>query len=335
MRGTAVIVLGAAAVFTLSQLPPAQLRADSTAMGREIAALGARGWQWLNDSAARHANVAGATRMIRSDVRRVESWVASAVGSVSEPVYPIAGARIQIVGASGARQMILHMARTVSVPLIERTLGMKFRDVVSIRLFATRRGYDAALIAMGVSSAKAGAMVNRTGGVEAGSSVFLPLFNDPGRYTLTNVLTHELTHVLLYQNHLSHILPIWMNEGTACYEGLAAEREESPTAAASLLEVGLHGVAAAQASATEVPLQASEAGLLRAPYDAEIQDFEAVALLVRRDGLAHYAAFLRRTSGLGVAGAFRDAYGMTLPAFCAAFMRDLKGVTLAMEGAVI
>ena len=333
MRGVAVIVLGAVAVFTLSQLPPTQLRADSAAVGQGIAGLEARGWQWLNDNPARRADLTAATRTVSRDLRRVESWVASVAGGVSEPVYGVAGVRMQIAGASAVQPMILHLARTVSVPQIERALGMKFQAPVSIQLFTTKASYDAALVAMGVTGAQAGVMVDRTGGIEAGSSVYLPLFNDPGRYALANVLTHELTHVLFYQNSLSNILPTWMNEGTAWYEGLTAQRAQSPAAADALLELGLRGVAAAQASAAELPLQSSEAQLLRAPYDVEIQDFEAVALLVRWDGLAHYAAFLRQAARLGVDGAFRHAYGMTLPAFRGAFMRDLRGITLAMENA--
>ena len=333
MRGAAVIVLGAVAVFTLSQLPSAQLRADSSAVGQRIPDMEARGWQWLNENPARRADVAEAARTVSRSLQQVESWVAGLAGRVSAPAYGAADLPMQVAGAGAVRPTILRLARTLSVPQIERTLGMKFQAPVAIQLFTTKASYDAALVGMGVARAQAGVMVDRTGGVEAGNSVCLPLFNDPGRYAFSNVLTHELTHVLFYQNNLSNILPTWMNEGTAWYEGLTAQRAQSPAAADALLELGLRGVAAAQASDAALPLQASESQLLRAPYDVEIQDFEAVALLVRKGGLAHYAAFLRQAVRLGVAEAFRHAYGMTLPAFRGAFMRELRGVTLAMEDA--
>ena len=333
MRVAPLLVLGAMAVFTLSQMPASRVRAASEAIGRSIANLEVQGWRWFNDDPPRRAELDRLAAEIGRGLAAAQSWVFGAVGGFSGHLHTIAGVQMQIDGAAADKQAIVRLAGGISIPQIQRTLGMTFHGPIAVSLLQDKSAYDKALMSLGATGSQAGVMVDRTSGVEAGDSVYLPLFNDGGKYMLANVLTHELTHVLFYQNNLSNTLPTWLNEGTAWYEGLTAERSLSRLSADHQLEVGLQGVGVASSSGTALSLQATEAQLLRAPYDVEIQDYEAVSLLVALHGVKHYAAFLREVRRTSVPTAFRRAYGMSLSAFVGRFADYLRAVTFSMENA--
>jgi len=67
--------------------------------------------------------------------------------------------------------------------------------------------------------------------------MWIRLYNLHGKADLANVLTHELTHVAFNQAGIGYKLPLWLNEGTSWYTGLAAQESVNP--AETKLEVSL------------------------------------------------------------------------------------------------
>jgi hypothetical protein len=155
-------------------------------------------------------------------------------------------------------------------------------------------------------------IVSQTGGVTVGSDVWIPLYALQDESDLANVLTHELTHVVLNQMGIGDQLPTWINEGVAWLNGREAQSRIAPDKVAAEDEAFAQQIRQAAAAGKLVPLSAGEEEILRAPYNVEWEDYLAVRQLIQQGGPASFQAFLRDAVKYGVDKSFALHYHTTL-----------------------
>ncbi|UOF91328.1 hypothetical protein LSG31_03465 [Fodinisporobacter ferrooxydans] len=181
-----------------------------------------------------------------------------------------------------------------SIPTLEKSVTNPFQTNVEIVLFSQPATYRHALISAGVDVKNAHLMMQETGGVAFGNTVFIPLYQTNSQVEMVNILTHELTHVSIQQLGIANQLPIWLNEGLAWQEGFNAEQLADP------FEVRMQQKEIAQSIRTAyqenrlLPLSADEQDILHANYNVEYQDYLAVTYLEQRFGSAKFDQFLNR-----------------------------------------
>lgn len=345
--GTLLTFVAAAGVLMLVQMPPDRLHALSAEAGAAIAraemsiagvlertaigrsALTDIGYAWRDASTALeridlHALAAGLATVNGA------AWDGAATVSASHATPAPDGFSISAGNPGIASSLLETVRRALAVyalPQLAGAFGRPFDAAANIQVYTQPAAYAVALRQYGMTGAEAGLMASRTGGAQDGNNVFLALYNDPGTGAMVNVLTHELTHVSLYQQGILPDLPAWVNEGTAWYEGLSAEARYSPGAARGELAMGLNGVEAAWQADAALPLTAGERAILHASYDVEIEDYEAVDSLVQSDGWPRFAAFLREIPTVGFTAAFAGSYGQRPVRFERTFAAHLGMVT--------
>lgn len=210
----------------------------------------------------------------------------------------------------------------VSVPLLTKDVGQA-PSGAQVVLFSTRAAYGKALLQAGLSSDEAAAVVQQTGGITIGTSVWIPLYNLQDSAELTNVLTHELTHVVYNELGIGDRLPTWLDEGAAWREGLAAEAAVNPREAQALAQAYNAQLQDAAAQQMLLPLSANEQDILGADYNVEWQDYLAVQQLVDQYGESKFRAFLDGVPSQGADASFQAAYGISLSDYEKAFEERL------------
>lgn len=225
------------------------------------------------------------------------------------------------VSASAVREAA-NIIQQVSVPLLTKDVGQA-PSSAQVVLFSTRQAYSKALLQAGLSSDEAAAVAQQTGGLTIGTSVWIPLYNLQDSAELTNVLTHELTHVVYNERGIGDRLPTWLDEGAAWREGLAAEVAVNPQEAQALAAAYNAQLQDAAAQRMLLPLSANEQDILGADYNVEWQDYLAVQQLVDQYGEEKFRTFLDGVPSKGADASFQAVYGMSLSDYQKAFEERL------------
>lgn len=329
-----IVVLGLV-VYGLSQVPRNDLRTASAAAGQWLAQAEKSALQGVQSGAV----VVDAKRLeevlatLETDAQRaLKGYLPTQFRGSSVGVAPIIVRSGDLSVTTAELRKVDSIAAQVSVPQIERTLGFTFLSPVRISVFASRAAYDTALQGLGATASQAVSMAQRTGGVEDGNQVLIPLFNNRQRGDLHDVVTHELTHAVFYQNGVIQRIPTWLNEGTAWYEGMMAQERVTPQAVTSLLKSAQTAITSAFGQGYGIGISASEAALLRAPYNVELEDYFAVQDLTRIGGWNAFVRFLHDTPGDGVTRAFHAVYAKSgsLVNYVRWFDRQLRAGTFTV-----
>ncbi|WP_245530694.1 hypothetical protein [Alicyclobacillus acidocaldarius] len=225
--------------------------------------------------------------------------------------------------------------RVNSIQRIRDFLGVRMNHTATIVLVKNAADYQAELRQLGVSAGDASSLSEDSNGFTLGSTVVIPLFQNPTDVDLANVLTHELTHVDINQ-HISNI-PSWMNEGMAVYMGMNGQKAiENPVDFASDEKQDAEDILQVVQSNQLVPLTGSEAAILsgQETYDYELQDWLAVCYLIAHYGKSSIQTLVRHLESENPNQAFYDTYGETVSAFNAQFTKALKqSASVASAGA--
>ncbi|MCL6517591.1 hypothetical protein [Alicyclobacillus sp.] len=226
--------------------------------------------------------------------------------------------------SAGAVRDAANIIDRVSAPLLKRDAGQAPKDA-DVVLFSTRATYQKALLKAGLTADEAADVADETGGITIGTAVWIPLYNLQDAADLTNVLTHELTHVVYVERGIGDRLPTWLDEGAAWREGLAAEASVQPEAVRRKAAAYNEELDAAAANGAVLPLTADERDILGAGYNVEWQDYLAVQQLLDRFGEDRFRAFLDGVAKYGAEGSFEAVYGMSMPAYEEEFQSHLHG----------
>lgn len=224
-------------------------------------------------------------------------------------------AQIRIINRGASAATVEHVRNLIqqnNLPgLVSGVLNEHLRGPVQLYLAQTAGEYKSVLASLGVSPEDAARFTRDTGGFTQDSTVVVPLYQNTTDPDLVNTLAHELTHVYLNQNVGD--LPSWIDEGLAVYVGMSAQRKvQDPVAYEGYAKQAAEDVISAAAQGKLVPLTADESAVLSGgqPYDLELQDWMAVADLIRTHGSASVHRFLQAVAGGTSAGAaFRNAFG--------------------------
>lgn len=168
----------------------------------------------------------------------------------------------------------------------------------------------------------------QTAGFTYSSSVVIPMYLYTNKAYLANTLTHELTHVVLNQEHLGALLPTWLNEGFAWYNGMEAERRVNPASEQRLYQLLLSGIQSAKEQQQLLPLNVGEEQVLHhnAQYNLEFFDYLAVNRLISTYGIKKFQGFLANIHGEGVSGSFQRSFGISLQQYDNQFYQQFERV---------
>ncbi|MCF8563740.1 hypothetical protein LLE49_03175 [Alicyclobacillus tolerans] len=218
---------------------------------------------------------------------------------------------------------VLADVQKYSLPVLEHNAGQVPVQTTQLIAFNTDKGYLRSIRQIFPKNEITNAS-GQTAGFTLASEVFLPMYEYQNQAYLVNTLTHELTHVVLNQQHIGAVLPTWMNEGFAWYDGMTAERMVSAADAAQLENLLQDGINRAVQTGELLPLTASESDILRVNhiYNVEFEDYLAVKHLIDRYGLAKFRAFLN-ASPQGVAQSFYRQYHMPLSQYQTQFFQHM------------
>lgn len=227
--------------------------------------------------------------------------------------------------ATSAVRASAQLVQSLSTGVVHQVTGVSLKKA-QVVLFSSPQTYGRALEKAGVPAGEIDSIVQNTGGLTVGETVWIPLYNVQNEADLANVLTHELTHAALNQAGIGDSLPTWVNEGTAWLSGMMAEQQVSPQAVARLASASDAQLRHAAANGALLPLTASESDILQASYNVEWEDYRAVQSLVSKYGLAKWTAFLQGIPSRGVAGSFSQVYGISLQTYEQQFVNGLERV---------
>lgn len=223
--------------------------------------------------------------------------------------------------------------RVNAVQRIRDFLGVRMNHTATIVLVKNAADYQAELRQLGVSAGDASSLSQDSNGFTLGSTVVIPLFQNPTDVDLANVLTHELTHVDINQ-HIANI-PSWMNEGMAVYMGMNGQKAiENPVDFESDEKQDAENILQVVQSNQLVPLTGSEAAILsgQETYDYELQDWLAVCYLIAHYGKSSIQTLVHHLESENPNQAFLDTYGESVSAFNAQFTRALKQSAAVASG---
>lgn len=230
-------------------------------------------------------------------------------------------------GDNGASKQVLQAAnqliQNISWPVLQENIGLTPVQTIDIVFFSTERGYANALLKAGIAPGEVPAIVANTGGITVDSDIWIPQYALQDKSQLANVLTHELTHVFFNQAGNGEKLPTWINEGTAWYNGLAAQEKVSPAETKAEILAERADVKNAAQTGHLLPLSASEQDILKASYNVEFEDFMATESLIQRYGIGQFKTFLNLTTRQNVNQSFNTVFEMTLPAYENSFLKSL------------
>ncbi|MBM7865979.1 hypothetical protein GTO89_06500 [Heliobacterium gestii] len=229
-------------------------------------------------------------------------------------------AGIQVLaGDNGVPDSIVRQAaetvQTLSLPIVQAKLGQAPSNQAVVVLYSTKNAYRKALTGAGVDADLITPIVENTNGICIGTDVWLPLYSLQDKSSLANVLTHELTHVVFNEQGLGTKLPTWVNEGVAWDAGMTAMKKVNPAMARRMASSLNSQLGRAAKEGRILPLAASEEDILRADYNVEWQDYQAVDDLIKKYGEDRLRAFLTGARRSGVAASFQAQYGMSITRF--------------------
>lgn len=183
------------------------------------------------------------------------------------------------------------LIKEISLPTLKSKLNRVPVKIVNITLFTTPEYYGQALLRAGIASSEVTSMVKNSGGVTLNSSIWIPVYNLQGKGGISNALTHELTHVTLNQAGIAGKIPLWLNEGTAWYTGLAAQEKVDPYGAKLEAMVLKDSVQSLAQKGKLLPLDYTEQGL----YSIEAQGYLATDALIKKYSLETFQEFFKQT----------------------------------------
>ncbi|HZW82451.1 MAG TPA: hypothetical protein VFF14_03375 [Candidatus Deferrimicrobium sp.] len=212
-------------------------------------------------------------------------------------------------------QSALSIINTLSLPILQDNINLTPSKDVDIVLFSSKTSYANSLQKAGVDTKLIPALVANSGGVTVGADIWIPLYALQDKAELANVLTHELTHVVFNQIGIGENLPTWINEGTAWYDGLAAQAKVNSSETKLDMASLQNEVLAAGKSGKLYPLSANEPDIINAPYNVEYEDYLAVNYLIKNYGKATFQQFLQECENQSVNSAFQGNFGMGMKSF--------------------
>ncbi len=212
-------------------------------------------------------------------------------------------------------QSAIKTINSYALPVLRDNFNLSPVQDVNLVLFSSKTSYANALQQAGVESKLIPSLVSNSGGVTVGADIWIPLYALQGKADMANVLTHELTHAVLNQMGIGDNLPTWIDEGTAWYNGLAAQEKVNPTETKLDMNALQNGVLAAARAGRLYPLSASEQDIINAPYNVEYEDYLAVNYLVKNYGKSTFAEFLQECAKQSANSSFKDHYNMGLNSF--------------------
>lgn len=195
---------------------------------------------------------------------------------------------------------------------ISGDFGLPFTQPVRIYLAADSAGYRQILLSHAASGTEVDQLVQASAGIAYGNDIFIPVSDSNADKDLKNIIAHELTHVLLYQNGAGK-MPSWINEGLAWREALKAEFEGYANVVYKGRKSELRN------SILDAKQAGKLIGLLHDPkdtisvkpgYNVEIQDWLAVDYLINQYGFDKLFDYLSRVKR-GDAEPFTRAFGVT------------------------
>lgn len=229
-------------------------------------------------------------------------------------------------GDNSVKQTVINAAGDIikqsSLPILKQYINALPTSAVNIVLFSSEKSYGDALLKAGASESSIPAYTQKTGGITVGSEIWVPLYNLSDLSELSNVLTHELTHVTFNQMGIGDKLPTWINEGAAWRDGLLAQQKYNSFATMEEMVSQQMSVLQAAGSSQLLPLTASEDDIINASYNVEYEDFMAIEALVKQYGADQFLAFLSSTSQKDVAQAFQDTYKTDIQSYQDAFLQS-------------
>ncbi|MDI3327927.1 MAG: peptidase MA family metallohydrolase [Alicyclobacillaceae bacterium] len=225
--------------------------------------------------------------------------------------------------SAGTVHAAAGLIRNMALPVIEKQIGHVPAGEVRVVLFSTERTYANALLRAGIQPDLLPEIVAQTGGVTVGSDIWIPLYALQDQSDLANVLTHELTHVVLNQMGLGERLPTWINEGIAWFDGREAQNRINPGKVRAEERALSEQLNRAVRAGALVPLSSDTDAILQAPYNVEWQDYLAVDYLIRTYGPETFKAFLNDAVRQGPERSFAAHYPMTLGQYEASFQAAL------------
>lgn len=219
--------------------------------------------------------------------------------------------------------VVSQLARTISLPIVTANSGLHPNGAMFV-IYTTPAQYERATIEY--FGASAGPAAADTGGFTVGSAIDIPLYKYASTPVLANTTTHELTHVMLNQSGLGQVLPTWINEGFAWYNGMQAQRELSPSTEQTLAKQLSSQLGTAQQHGELSPLDSPVAQILRMNhiYNVEFVDYLAVRQLIKVHGLSAFHAFLHDIPRYGVDFSFAFHFHTKRQQFETAFIQSLQ-----------
>ncbi|KYP79911.1 hypothetical protein AYW79_04450 [Ferroacidibacillus organovorans] len=210
----------------------------------------------------------------------------------------------------------------VSVSILKENLGVTPQNT-NIALFSSKQSYAAALAMAGVGSQDILSMAAKTGGITAGSDIWINWAALQSNSDLANIFTHEVTHAVFNQEGISDSVPTWVNEGTAWFDGMDAQRKVSSVEADQIIHANNEQLRRAAQSGQLLPLSASERDILNASYNVEWEDYRAVHELVQRYGLTKYREFIEGAKN-GTEKSFLSNFGISMQTYTKNFEAEIS-----------
>ncbi|MCL6547338.1 MAG: hypothetical protein K6T30_00340 [Alicyclobacillus sp.] len=250
----------------------------------------------------------------------------------------LAGMKLIVSGSGSQTSAGVNQVRTLLTQyhladLVSHNLHMQASQPVHVYVAQTAQGYARELQTIGISKGQAQSLSEDTGGFTQGNTVIVALYQNQRIPDLANTLAHELTHAVLNQN--VGRLPSWINEGLAVFNGMAGQSAvQDPVAYAGYARQMAESVLDAAADGDLVPLADDEAQVLsgNASYDLELQDWLAVAYLIRHHGYAAFTDYFRRLRfGVPSSAAFYATFGETPQQYNREFTAWLKSLTTSKD----
>ncbi|MGZ4111122.1 MAG: hypothetical protein ACXVP5_01580 [Tumebacillaceae bacterium] len=217
-----------------------------------------------------------------------------------------------------------QIVQQISLPILKENVGLPASGTHLV-LFSSQQSYAQALVQAGVPQQQLQSIVSNTGGLTIGNDIWIPLYNLQDKSDLANVLTHELTHVVLNQKGIGDTIPTWVNEGMAWHDGMLALNQVNPNKAKQEAAELTKQVQDAKQNGKLLPLTASEDDILTADYNVEWTDYLAIQNLISQDqnGPAKIDAFLNGIAKQGVDNSFQAQYGQSITQYEKEFTQTL------------
>jgi hypothetical protein len=258
-----------------------------------------------------HPRIHHLPRVKSGHARTTSSGIEVAAGDASVPLSTI--------------NMATDIIKNLSIPVLQDSLDSVPTRNTHVVLFSSPQSYANSLRKSGISPDEVDTIVSETGGLTIGSDVWIPLYNLQDPSDLANVLTHELTHVVLNQKGIGEQIPTWINEGIAWHNGLTAQTHMNPVKAQEERYALTQQVKQAAENGKLLPLSADEYDILHANYNVEWEDALAVEYLIQNYGKQTFKSFINGIANRGVEPSFLAHFHMKPSDYEKSFLNSLHG----------